>query len=194
MIFFTNVIGTSVPKRTHKVDDDLILRVGANDKEAFKTLYENINQALYAYILSLTQDAQNAEDVLQETYLKIRSAAHLYKAMGKPMAWIFTIARNLAMMQHRQAKRTIEEEIDELENDPRFSERFDREDHIFLREILSQLNEKERSIILLHTVSGYKHREIARDFDTPLSTVLTTYSRGMKKLKMMIEHQKAGSR
>jgi RNA polymerase sigma-70 factor (ECF subfamily) len=189
-----NVIGAPAPTRIYKIDDDLIARIGADDQDAFDMLYENINQPLYAYILSLTQDAQNAEDVLQETYLKIRSAAHLYKAMGKPMAWIFTIARNLSMMQHRSAKRTAEEEIDQLEHDPRFSMQFDREDHIFLKEILSQLNEKERSIILLHTVSGYKHREIARDLNMPLSTVLSNYSRGMNKLRMMVEHQKASSK
>jgi len=194
MIFFMNVIGAPAPTRIYKIDDDLIARIGADDQDAFDMLYENINQPLYAYILSLTQDAQNAEDVLQETYLKIRSAAHLYKAMGKPMAWIFTIARNLSMMQHRSAKRTAEEEIDQLEHDPRFSMQFDREDHIFLKEILSQLNEKERSIILLHTVSGYKHREIARDLNMPLSTVLSNYSRGMNKLRMMVEHQKASSK
>jgi len=194
MIFFMNVIGAPAPTRIYKIDDDLIARIGADDQDAFDMLYENINQPLYAYILSLTQDAQNAEDVLQETYLKIRSAAHLYKAMGKPMAWIFTIARNLSMMQHRSAKRTAEEEIDQLEHDPRFSMQFDREDHIFLKEILSQLNEKERSIILLHTVSGYKHREIARDLNVPLSTVLSNYSRGMNKLRMMVEHQKASSK
>ena len=194
MIFFMNVIGAPAPTRTYKIDDDLIARIGADDQDAFDMLYENINQPLYAYILSLTQDAQNAEDVLQETYLKIRSAAHLYKAMGKPMAWIFTIARNLSMMQHRSAKRTAEEEIDQLEHDPRFSMQFDREDHIFLKEILSQLNEKERSIILLHTVSGYKHREIARDLNMPLSTVLSNYSRGMNKLRMMVEYQKASSK
>jgi RNA polymerase sigma-70 factor (ECF subfamily) len=194
MIFFMNVIGAPAPTRTYKIDDDLITRIGADDPDAFNTLYENINQPLHAYILSLTQDAQNAEDVLQETYLKIRSAAHLYKAMGKPMAWIFTIARNLSMMQHRSAKRTVEEEIDQLEHDPRFSTQFDREDHVFLKEILSQLNEKERSIILLHTVSGYKHREIARDLNMPLSTVLSNYSRGMNKLRMMVEYQKASSK
>ena len=194
MIFFMNVIGAPTPTRTYNIDDELIMRIGADDQEAFNTLYENINQPLYAYILSLTQDVQNAEDILQETYLKIRSAAHLYKAMGKPMAWIFTIARNLSMMQHRSAKRTAEEEIDHLEHDPRFSMQFDRDDHIFLKEILSQLNEKERSIILLHTVSGYKHREIARDLNMPLSTVLSNYSRGMNKLRMMVEYQKASSK
>ena len=194
MIFFMNVIGAPAPTRTYNIDDELIMRIGADDQEAFNTLYENINQPLYAYILSLTQDVQNAEDILQETYLKIRSAAHLYKAMGKPMAWIFTIARNLSMMQYRRMTRTLEEEIDHFEHDPRFSTQFDREDHIFLREILSQLNGKERSIILLHTVSGYKHREIARDLNMPLSTVLSNYSRGMNKLRMMVEYQKASSK
>jgi len=168
--------------------------IGADNHEAFKTLYDNINEPLFAFILSLTQNVQDAEDILQETYLKIRSAAHLYKPMGKPMAWIFTIARNLTRMHHRQAKRTDETEIDQLDDNLRFSAQFDNEDQILLQQVLTQLNEKERTIILLHSISGYKHREIARDLDMPLSTVQSIYNRGLKKLKALIETQKAGSK
>ncbi len=194
MLFFTNIIGTEIPIKSYKVDDTLIHLIGADNHEAFKTLYDNINEPLFAFILSLTQNVQDAEDILQETYLKIRSAAHLYKPMGKPMAWIFTIARNLTRMHHRQAKRTDETEIDQLDDNLRFSAQFDNEDQILLQQVLTQLNEKERTIILLHSISGYKHREIARDLDMPLSTVQSIYNRGLKKLKALIETQKAGSK
>ncbi|HBL68384.1 MAG TPA: RNA polymerase sigma factor, partial [Firmicutes bacterium] len=124
-----------------------------------------------------------AQDIMQETYLKIRSAAHLYQPQGKPLAWIFTIARNLALMELRSNERYVNTEFSLMENDINFSYVSDHDDQIVLQMALNVLNKQEREVILLYAVSGLKHREIASSLSVPLSTVLSQYHRGLKKLK-----------
>lgn len=99
------------------------------------------------------------------------------------MAWIFTIARNLAMERMRKNNRQIQASIADLENDHRFATRLGITEKIMMKTILVELDEQERSIIFLHAVTGYKHREIAKSLDLPLSTVLSKYHRGLKKLR-----------
>ena len=113
--------------------------------------------------------------------MKIRAASHLYRPMGKPMAWVFTIARNLAMSRLRIQKQTCSVQPGDLENDLSFSYVTDNDDRMVLLAVLELLNDQEREIILLHAVSGLTHREIANDLVLPLSTVLSKYHRGLKK-------------
>lgn len=191
MILFT-VINGSPPKRAPiKLDESLIARIGMDDEEAFLELYQNINQPLFAFILGLVADFHEAQDILQETYLKIRSAAHLYQAQGKPMAWIFTIARNLARMHFRQSQRVADESIEDVDAEALFSSELDQQDRIVMKNLLEKLDEDERTIILLHAVSGYKHREISQYLEKPLSTVLSRYNRGIKKLRKILEQAAA---
>jgi RNA polymerase sigma-70 factor (ECF subfamily) len=105
--------------------------------------------------------------------------------MGKPMAWIFTIARNLAMTKFRTEKKYANVEID-LEKEPAFSFVTDAEDRIVLQMAFNKLSQQEREIIFLHAVSGYSHREIAENLEIPLSTALSKYHRGLKKLKILL--------
>jgi RNA polymerase sigma-70 factor (ECF subfamily) len=67
----------------------------------------------------------------------------------------------------------------------------DQQDRIVMKNLLENLDEDERTIILLHTVSGYKHREIAQNLEKPLSTVLSRYNRGIKKLRKIVEQAAA---
>ena len=75
-----------------QIDEKLFERITLGEKDAFFELYQQSSNAIFSYALSLMRNREDAEDVMQETYLKIRSAAHLYSSQGKPMAWILTIA------------------------------------------------------------------------------------------------------
>ena len=102
MLVFAAVAGDESKKISPNIDETLFYRISAGNKDAFCTLYEQTASAVYAYALSLLHNQRDAEDAMQETYLKIRSAAHLYHPMGKPMAWVLTIARNVCLMKFRQ--------------------------------------------------------------------------------------------
>ena len=73
-----------------------IQKNAAGDKEALAALYEQTHAAVYGFALSILKNAQDAEDVLQDTYIQVWKAAENYVSAGKPLSWIFTITRNLA--------------------------------------------------------------------------------------------------
>lgn len=168
------------------IDENLIKRIGDDDQQAFATLYQETERALYAYALSLVQHHDDALDVMHDTYLKIRASAHLYKPQGKPMAWIYTIARNLAMDHFRKQAR-VQEMPGEIENHMTFSYVSDATDRLVLEMTMKALQKEEREIVILHAVNGYKHREIADMLDMPLSTVLSKYRRALHKLRVILE-------
>ena len=166
-------------------DESLIARIGEGDQEAFSQLYYQTEKALYSFVLSLTKNHHDALDIMQDTYLKIRASAHLYKPMGKPLAWIFTIARNLTMSHFRDSSRFADDEND-MEDDLQFSYVTDVTDRLVLETAMKALKEDERQIVLLYAVNGYKHREIADSLDMPLPTVLSKYRRALAKLKKIL--------
>ena len=164
------------------LDEGLLPRVGQGDRAALEALYVQTEKAVYALAHSLLRDPEDARDVTQEVYLKVRAAAHLYVPQGKPLAWLFTITRNLCRDLQRSQSRDGQSPED-LENDARFSYVSDPTDRLVLEAALKTLGDEERQVVLLHAVSGLKHREIAQDLGLPLSTVLSRYNRALKKLK-----------
>lgn len=73
--------------------ESLIAKIANGDKAAMSAIFGETKTAVYGFVLSILKNSNDAEDVLQETYVKIWSTAEKYKPMGKPMAWILTIAK-----------------------------------------------------------------------------------------------------
>ena len=198
MILFSLMIPTNSRgnnprnRRSIDIDEKLFQEIGEGNMEAFEELYLISERTLYAYVLSLVKNHEDALDIMQDTYLKIRAAAHLYKPMGKPLAWIFTIARNITRNKQNANKRIVESDTLRLENRLDFSYVSEPVDKIVLESALSILSEEERSIVLLHAVSGLKHREIASNLGIPLSTSLSKYTRALKKLRKHLKEQEVG--
>ena len=174
------------------VDDDIIKRISENDNAAFRILYEATEKPLFGVALSILKDRYDAEDALHDTYIKLKSCAHLYEGRGKPMAWLFTITRNLCLMKLREKSRYAE--LGRLEDDISFSCVTDHDGRLVLESAMNGLGEDERQIVMLHAVSGLRHREIAQLLELPLSTVLSKYNRAIKKLKNILNAPDAGIR
>lgn len=182
------------PRNDHKkidIDEKLFARLAKDDMSALDELYSATQRTMYAYAVSLTRDHQRALDLIQDVYVKILSAAHLYKPMGKPLAWMFTIAKNLHYTNIKREKRSISIEPEEISDDQRFSYITNMEDKVVLQGVLSLLTEEERKIVMLHAVSGMKHREIAENLGLKLSTTLSKYNRALKKLRKYLEGKEA---
>lgn len=185
MLFYMVVEGGEVtkPSRQLKIDESLMIKIGQDDREAFADLYQLTERVVYTYVLSIVKNPVDTQDIVQETYLKIRASAHLYIPLGKPLAWIFTIARNLSMNFFRENGK--EERLDNnwQEDSLEFSYITDVTDRMVLVSALNILSERDRQIVLLHVVSGLKHHEIAKNLNLPISTVLSGYQRALRKLK-----------
>ncbi|NLY85558.1 MAG: RNA polymerase sigma factor [Tissierellia bacterium] len=174
-------------KNPIEIDENLLKRIGNDDMAALDELYKITERTMYAFSLSLAKDHQKALDLMQDTYVKILSAAHLYKPMGKPLAWMFTIAKNLHYTNTKKENRNIFLEPEEISKNKSFSYVTDVDDRLVLEGVLSQLTEEEREIIMLYAVSGMKHKEIAESLGLKLSTTLSKYHRGLKKLREYLE-------
>lgn len=170
-----------------EVDEQLFSRIGNGDMGAFDELYQITERTMYAFCLSLTKDHQISLDLMQDTYVKILSASHLYSPMGKPLAWMFTIAKNIFYSDIRKKSKVVNFEPEVYQNDSRFSYITEIEDRIVLEAVLKRLTEEEREIVLLYAVSGMKHREIADSIGLNLSTTLSKYHRALKKLRTFLD-------
>lgn len=165
-----------------RMEEDLRL-IAAGDSEALVALYERTYAAVYGFALSICRNVHDAEDVLQETYLRVFESAGRYRAQGKPMAWLLTIVRNLCMQKLRERQRQSDLPQESWEPWLRDKEGMTAEDKAVLAECMARLTDEERHIVVLHAVGGLRHRETAVLLGLPLSTVLSKYARALKKLK-----------
>lgn len=171
------------------LDEGVISCIALGDRDALAQLYEGTRHAVFGFAISILRNRSAAEDVLQDTYLKVWANAATYRAQGKPMAWILSMTRNLALMKLRE-KRNRDLPFEEQMDIPfTFDAEEGRLDRIVLELALNTLSEEERQIIMLHSLSGQKHREIAEILQLPLSTVLSKYRRALKKLEKLIKEE-----
>ena len=188
MIFFMVTGGEpEVSIQRLNIDEDLIVRIDRDDRSALEEFYTLTERTLYSYVLAIVKNPYDTQDIVQDTYLKVRASAHLYQKQGKPLAWLFTIARNLAMDLFRRNSRFLSEEAFEMDDTLEYSYVTEMTDRLVLETAMNILTERERQILLLHLVAGIRHREIAANLGLPLSTVLSCYQRTLKKLKRYLE-------
>lgn len=182
---------SSLSVKTEQTDrrelDRLLLAVGRGDREAFGVLYEAAKGAVYAAALGVLGNHHAAQDVTQDAFVRLWEAAPGYRSQGSPMAWILTITRNLALTALRKEGRKENLSPEAWETIPGGEGPEETENRLVLETAMRALDETERQVILLHAVSGLKHREIAGVLGLPLSTVLSKYNRGLKKMKKQLE-------
>ena len=158
-------------------DDALILRIARGDTAALETLYRQTSASIYGFALSILRDPTAAEDV------SVMQSAPGYQPSGKPMAWLLTIARNLALMRLRKAENK-NLSFDELFHVEDTHDAYQvTENHMVLEKVLHTLTDSERQIVMLHALSGLKHREVADLLGIPQATAISRYNRALGKLR-----------
>ena len=174
-----------------EINEEIFERIAQGDDDAFTELYYATYQKIYGFLLSLTKNKEDAEDLLQNTYIKIRNGAHLYQKQGTPMTWICAIAKNQFLDFVRKNNRTKTVDLAEMENyvagTPKEEVADSIENKVILKTALSVLSRQERTIFILHMVDGLKHREIAELTGLSQNTVITKYNRSLKKMKKHLE-------
>ena len=159
------------------------------DRNAFSELYLQTQSAVYGFALSIMGNKHDAEDIMHDAYIRTYSAAASYKPMGKPLAWMLTIVRNLCYNKIKAGK--VCEDISQYENYTGDQDIYDASDAITDRQVLEQamkvLEHEERQIVVLHALTGLKHREIAEILEIPTGTVLSKYNRALRKMRKAIE-------
>lgn len=174
------------------INEDWFEKIAQGDDQAFTELYYATYRQIYGFLLSLTKNKEDAEDLMQNTYIRIRNGSHLYKKQGTPMTWMCAIAKNQYLDFVRKYGKNRGVDFGEVENyvsEGMASKTDDSksvEDRMLLETAFSILGEQERTIVVLHMIDGLKHREISELTGLPLSTVLSKYNRSLKKMKEII--------
>lgn len=159
--------------------DILMDKIKEGDENAFEVLYINTKDKVFYLILSILKSYQLSEDVLQDTYIKVRLNIQKYKS-SNPLAWIMTIARNLALNVYNKHKKECQ--LNEI-NQKEFVTEESFASFYNIELMVKNLSNIEKEIVILHALHNFKHKEIAKIVNKPLGTVLWIYSKAMKKLK-----------
>lgn len=186
-MFFMTLAG--IEKKQERLDDHLMERVASGDMDAFGKLYELSKHAVYCLLLSIVRDHDSAEDLMQDTYLSVRKSIKNYVPQNKPLAWIFTIAKNLAYMKMRRAGWETADDFSQYDVPDNNDNLEQVTNRMVLNSAMKVLKSQERQIVLLHAVTGMKFREIAKCLDLAVGTVLSSYTRSLKKLRKSIEEE-----
>ena len=166
--------------------EEILAAIAHGDKEALQHLYQSTRTAVYGFALSILKNRHDAEDILQEVYIRIFHCSDSYRPEGKPMAWIFAITRNLALMRLREGRRYGELPEEAWAQIPAKDSGLSTEDRMVLDAAMQGLTDEERQIVMLHALTGMKHREIAEVMELALPTVLSKYHRAIKKMRHML--------
>lgn len=185
MLFLMTVFGTINQEETIHIED-LIGKIALKDNDAFRSFYEATKGDVYGFALSFLKNKFDAEDVMQSVYIKVYNSAKSYKPSGKPMAWVLTITKNLCHDKLRADSK--QGEFGEIEeNEASFSNNMKADDKLLLEYCLQKLTDEERNIVVLHAVSGLRHREIAELLKMPEGTVTSKYNRSIAKIKNFLK-------
>jgi RNA polymerase sigma factor (sigma-70 family) len=175
-----------------KIDEQqLITLLYRQDKDAFSYLYDNYSAALFGVILRIVTKEESAEDVLQETFVKIWSNFQSYdKTKGKLFTWMVNIARNLAIdktrsknFQNEQKNFSTDKNVDYI--DSQKNTEF-KPENIGLRELLSKLPGDQQQLIDMAYFQGYTQQELAEVLQMPLGTVKTKMRTAIMTLRKLI--------
>jgi len=159
-----------------------------NDAVAFGKLIQGYRAQLFSYLLRLCGDRMAAEDLFQETLIKVWKGFKSYNEQSKFSSWLFSIAHNVAVDFIRSAsvknRATRLEDINEYpgKNNP-YKSLVEKETYQKIMLAVNELSENQKNVFLLKQHSGMTFKEIAKTMDQPLNTVLGHMHYAVSKIK-----------
>lgn len=168
--------------------EDLILQVGLGNRAAFSSLYDATCAKLFGVCLRVLNNRAEAEDTLQEVFVKIWQKADLYSVNGySPMTWLITLARNTAIDRLRRRKAgsvDIDEVFDLAAPDPSPEDAaIASSERARLNGCLDELEADRSDAVRRAYLDGDSYAELAARFDVPLNTMRTWLRRSLLKLR-----------
>lgn len=170
----------------------LIGRIALGNREAFTDLYSATSPKLFGVCLRILNNRAEAEDALQEVYIKIwRDASKFAPSDFSPMSWLIAIARNHAIDRIRASK-PVAVDVDEMADLSDEAANPEKEailssDRRGIERCLDELPEARAVAIRGAYLEGYSYQELAEQQKIPLNTVRTWLRRGLLKLKECLE-------
>ena len=166
----------------------LLIMIARGNNQAFEKLYIETRKGLYALLYPYFKNSYDTEDALEEVYIRVKQKAHLFQKNTDGRAWLFQLAKNYALNLLR-SKNTERNKLQELTDNQK-----DVHDDVWQSTIFiamqKVLTTEEYQIVIKHVLMYYKHKDIAKELNIPLGTVLSKYQTALKKLREELEHEK----
>ena len=182
-------------------DLSLMQRIAARDAAALAELYDRHSRLLFGLILRIVRDRSEAEEILQEAFMRVWRRAEIYDGqLGGPLPWIVRVARNCAI--DRLRARRVRAAVDAPAIDLAAVEAaapatgiqtpeaavLDAERRQRVTDALAGLPAEQRQLIEAAFFEGYTHSELAQRYGLPLGTVKTRIRAGMLAMRKRLEH------
>lgn len=180
----------------------LLQRAKNGDSQALAAILDNYAARVFGLLYRLTGSQDSAEDLTQETFLRVARTIAEYDHVGRFEAWLFRIAANLARDRARRIRRRglgvslSSTADDEAEADPRLADVSRPDPSVLVEQMelgqrlgqcLERLNEADREIILLRHYSDMSFKDIADLLGIPLGTALARAHRALQRLREQLE-------
>jgi len=164
---------------------DLVQGLIIKDRNAYDYLYDNYSSKLYGIALHITQKQDIAEDVLQETFIKVFKYIDKFdESRGTLFTWMLNICRNGAIDKIRYGKESRKIQFDSLLVDIATDENPEvKRANAELWEVLDKLNDEHSEILKLSYYYGYTHGEISEKLGIPLGTVKSKIRIALRELR-----------
>ena len=171
--------------------EELIPLLLKKDDRSFTLLYDNYSKSLYGVIFTLIKDREEAEDVLQEVFVKIWKNIDSYnESKGRLYTWMLNIARNTSIdklrskgFNNNQKNLSTDNFVHILDDN---SKTINKIDAIGIKEFIKKLKPKCIQLIDLLFFKGYTQQEASDELEIPLGTVKTQNRNCMNELRLMI--------
>jgi RNA polymerase sigma-70 factor (ECF subfamily) len=179
------------PKTTFS-EAELVQGLQEHSSQAFAALYDNYSGSMLGIILTLVNNMEDAENLLQDSFIKVWKNIHRYDiAKGRLFTWLVTICRNTALNFLRSRENISKVEIPNTSNGvytPELTTEPVQLNYIGVGKQVEKLDEKHRIVINLIYFWGYTQQEVAEKLKLPLGTVKTRTRAALQILKTQLQH------
>jgi RNA polymerase sigma-70 factor (ECF subfamily) len=173
-------------------DVELLKAIAARDEAALAQLYDRYRVILFGLLMRILNNREEAEDVLQETFLQVwRRAGDFDESRGRPFTWLVTLARSRGIdrlrtlaARERVAVAGARDEAEVVSDAA--TDAFRSEQRGVVANALDQLPDEQKQTLLLAYFDGLTQSEIAARLNAPLGTVKTRMRTGMMKLRELL--------
>ncbi len=185
-----------MPLYEQELDTQLMLRVRSDNERAFGELHARYQRKLLAFFYGMSKNTQTANDLCQETFLRVWKVRRRYRASGPFGGYLFGIARMIWLESCRSEQRVwrLGQRVSEEESTARViapgfqpdrqAERGELEQRLF--DALEALPEEQRMVFVMRSIEGLSLEEIASALDCPLNTVRSRRILAVKRLRHLL--------
>lgn len=170
-----------------QLESQIVSLLQAGNQQAVSLIYQNYSDTLYGLILKVIPSKEIAQEVLQDTFVKIWKNAHQYDSKkGRLFTWFANIARNTAIDRVRSAQFRREQKTGSIESLVQENEYGSEELSVRdsgLKKIIDSLDEKHRVLIELAYFQNYTQREIEKELGIPLGTIKSRIRTAINELR-----------